>query len=67
MLSNLKIKLANKVIFGGFILFIMLLTGCANTSDMSCSQTRLVTPLVVALQKHAALITHQNVIVTPDC
>lgn len=67
MLSVLKRKLVNKIMFWGFFLSVVFLTGCANTSDMSCNQTKLVTPLVVALQKHAALITHQNVIVTPDC
>lgn len=45
---------------------VFLISGCA-TSDRTCNQTRLITPLVVAAQKHIALVTGQDVVVTPEC
>lgn len=53
------------------ILLISLLSlcvqGCASSSSLSCNETRLVTPIAVAVQKHIAIITKQDVVIYPNC
>jgi hypothetical protein len=43
------------------------LIGCASTNNMSCNETRLLTPLVIAAQKHVNNLTNNDVIITPNC
>lgn len=49
------------------LLLAIFLQGCATKNNNSCSTTKIITPLVVAVQMHINLITKQDVIVKPEC